>query len=390
VREAVAVKGLPLFSADGRQALTGDKNLTLWEVDGWQEVRTLAGIPPKGMPVGYVALSPDGKRGLSGSGDTLVLWDLVGGKPLRFFEPRPGKPYADTRGSDWRRQMTALAVDWQRRVAVTGDGKGAVRFWDLRSVKVLRSLQAYPTPKSPAFESLGVYSLALSQDGKLLFTTGPERESKVAVRVWDRAKGKLIRKAAQDKDDRGQYSRILLLKGDRHALLVRSKCLEMWDLVANRRLWQRTVAWPSKAGSAAVSRDGKSVMTGGSEIVLRSGRTGRVQRTLISHSNEQGLHRPCVIAFAPDGRRALTGTENSQLWLWDIARCRVARRLFGTGVPVAIHAIAISEDGKRALTGGDGQTVKVWDLERGKEIRTLPRDVLRSPAPVRSAKSRGK
>src|SRR5437016_918124 len=42
--------------------------------------------------VDCVSISPDGKRGLSCSGDTLTLWSLPAGKAVRTFEAVPGDP----------------------------------------------------------------------------------------------------------------------------------------------------------------------------------------------------------------------------------------------------------------------------------------------------------
>src|SRR5262249_7198499 len=75
--------------------------------------------------VNAVAVTADGRRALSGSGDeTLRWWDLATGRCLRVLE---GHTYG----------VDAVAVTADGRRALSGCGLGTLRWWDLATGRCL-------------------------------------------------------------------------------------------------------------------------------------------------------------------------------------------------------------------------------------------------------------
>ena len=71
---------------DGRRAVSasGDGTLKVWDLDSGRELRTLEGHCDCGHGV---AVTADGRRAVSASGDrTLKVWDLDTGRELRTLE----------------------------------------------------------------------------------------------------------------------------------------------------------------------------------------------------------------------------------------------------------------------------------------------------------------
>jgi WD40 repeat protein/class 3 adenylate cyclase len=75
------------------------------------------------------------------------------------------------------------------------------------------------------------------------------------------------------------------------------------------------------------------------------------------------------VSFGPDGRTAISASEDKTLKLWDVQSGTVIRTL--EGHEGGVCCVALSPDGRTALSGGEDNTLKLWDLQTGKPIRTL-------------------
>src|SRR5262249_2705353 len=79
------------------------------------------------------------------------------------------------------------------------------------------------------------------------------------------------------------------------------------------------------------------------------------------------IYTTCV-ALSPDGQLALTGSYHEML-LWDVASGRELRRLVGhTG---SVCSIVFLPDGRRAISGSWDCTVRVWDVPSGEALSCL-------------------
>ena len=75
------------------------------------------------------------------------------------------------------------------------------------------------------------------------------------------------------------------------------------------------------------------------------------------------------VAFSPDGKQALSGSNDSTLKLWDIKTGKEIRTFFGHSR--GVNSVAFSPDGKQALSGSDDGTLKLWDIETVEEIASF-------------------
>jgi serine/threonine protein kinase/WD40 repeat protein len=72
------------------------------------------------------------------------------------------------------------------------------------------------------------------------------------------------------------------------------------------------------------------------------------------------------VALSPDGTRALSGSEDNTIRLWDLTKHEELRTIKGhRGV---INAVAFLPDGHRAVSGSDDKTLRLWNLDTGDDI----------------------
>jgi len=114
----------------------------------------------------------------------------------------------------------------------------------------------------------------------------------------------------------------------------------------------------------AVLPDGRCALTGSEDKTLRLWNidSGAALRALEGHEGSV----TCVAVLA-DGRHALSGSEDNTLRLWDIESGGQLRRFEGHEGPVT--SVAVLPDGRRALSGSKDNTLRLWDIETGAELR---------------------
>ena len=75
------------------------------------------------------------------------------------------------------------------------------------------------------------------------------------------------------------------------------------------------------------------------------------------------------MAVLADGRRALSGSGDQTLRLWDLETGETLRTL--QGHRSSVYAVAVLADGRRALSGSDDTTLRLWNFKTGATLRTL-------------------
>ena len=116
----------------------------------------------------------------------------------------------------------------------------------------------------------------------------------------------------------------------------------------------------------ALTTDGCRALSGSDDRTLKvwDAENGACLHTLEGHTEQI-----TAVMFTPDGSRALSGSSDRTLKLWDAERGACLRTLVGHTERVT--AVALTTDGRRALSGSADRTLKVWDVESGICLRTL-------------------
>jgi WD40 repeat protein len=118
--------------------------------------------------------------------------------------------------------------------------------------------------------------------------------------------------------------------------------------------------------SVSVTPDGRRAVSGSWDKTLRVWdlESGACLQTLTGQR-----YRVRSVSVTPDGRRAVSGSDDATLWVWDLESGECLQTLVGHSAWV--KGLSMTPDGRRAVSGSWDRTLRVWDLESGDCLQTL-------------------
>ncbi len=112
--------------------------------------------------------------------------------------------------------------------------------------------------------------------------------------------------------------------------------------------------------------DGRHALSGSEDSTLRcwNVQTGQLLRTFAGH--EAGVN---AVALVPDARHVLSASRDRTLKYWGLETGQLIRTLIAH--EDVVTTIAISHDARHAVSGSRDRTIRIWDLQTGQLLRTL-------------------
>jgi WD40 repeat protein len=212
--------------------------MRVWDLDSGAPVHILAGHDG---PVGAVAVSADGRRAVSGdSGGTVRVWDLATGKHVAPASQRLRRLFARSPTPG----ILTLSISADGRRAVSGDGGGTVRVWDLATGKPGRALGGHDG---------WVRAVAVAAGGRRAVSGGEDG----TVRVWDLDSGIALHTLTGH--DR-RVSAVAVSTDGRHAISGGGWTVRVWNLVQDSEL--ASFVSDSEITALAVTQRGTRVIAG--------------------------------------------------------------------------------------------------------------------------------
>jgi len=323
------------ISPDGRRILTGDQqgNVKLWDLASGAFIRGFRHAPA----VSAVAFSPDGRRIASGSA-TAKIWDGETGRLIHSLE------------QDAAPGINAFSFSSNGLRLASGNNDGSVRMWDVLSGRSVAAISA---------TSDSVTAIALSADGTRVLTGGQNSE----IRLTDTNTRDLIRSFA------GHTSpiRSLAFSADGSTILSgAADSARAWDAVTGKPI--QSTALPPWTVTMAVSPDRARVLACcNDQTVLVSDAETRAALNTVQVT-EHGI---TALSFTPDGRRAVLANDRGELAILDDVISGQDLRIVNRNTPDALHAVTVSPDGRRLLVGGDRGKLLLWDLEGARLVHGM-------------------
>ncbi len=274
------------ITPDGKWGISGshDKTVRVWNLSTWSEAYTLKGHDRE---VIGVAISADGKRAVSGSWDgSLKVWDLTTGELVSTLLGHEGNVV-----------YVSITPDGSRVVSSSVDN--TIRLWDANTGSLVATLSS---------EKSSGKGIAISDDGKRAISGS----TKGSIYLWDLESAEIITTLEGHK---GQVSGLAMNSSGTLAFSGSpDRTTRLWDLDS------------------------------GTPIATLEGHTGAVYG----------------VSMTPDGRRAISASDDKTLRVWDLDSGKAVTTL--SGHQKEVYGVAITTDGLRAISSSADETVRVWRL----------------------------
>jgi WD40 repeat protein len=324
-------------------------------------------------PAQSVSFSPNGERCLIGSANDILEWDFAEGRRIKRMLGHTGDV-----------AQAKYSPDGQKIVSVSDDYRA--RVWDAKSGDTL-----FTAPVGIRIIPIQSYAriLAISPDGQYFVkgnSPGYDIEFPM-LSLWN----------LKDGSPRG-----MMLEGEVGTLLdvcdldfspdgkwlavLESGGVHVWDVTANRWLWQFKFDSDTDFRSIAFNRDGSQLAAITSKDVLQywdvqTGDTIRVirpapfsdnsyenDRLLVAFENE-AQNWVSDLVFSPDGKWMAKTGLNKAIHIWDVQGQKYVRTFLGHDN--AVKSLDFSPDSRWLISASTDNTVRIWDVQKGLELAKI-------------------
>ena len=323
------------YNFDGTKLLSTshDHTIKVWDTATGRLLNNLIGHDG---PVYEAVFSPDGTRIASASDDgAVIVWQLATDTMLQEFQGK-GKVL---------------------QVAFSPDGPGMAAVWG----QTVRLLNVETGDDVLSFSTHGseVTDLTYSPDGARIATASQDG----SVKLWDIMTGEqtLALNAYS-----GEVSRIAFNEdGTRLASTHASGAVKLWDAgvrravldpIARTEVLKSRLLIESGPGLTSVqySSDRSRVLFGGLDHRARLFNVETQVEVQAFHGHESTVWS---VALSPDGRTAVTGSEDRTLRFWHVATGKELDRFTAEGI---FSCVRYSADGKEVFASNWDGKVRVW------------------------------
>lgn len=327
--------GAQSISKDGKTLVMADLDNTviLFNAESGETMNIFRG---HSAMVTSVALSADGRYLVSSGYDrTLMLWSVKTGRCLRTYE-----------GHEDIVNAVALTPDGNR--AVSGGMDKTLRIWSLEPSRPYRA----PLMISRVQASEMVLSAAATYEEKL-------SRMQEALEAGDTVQAAIYIKEARSQLGFRRGSEAVNAWGGLYSRLPRKSLNGGWES-------KSLAGHKGEVSSVAVSRDGRTALSGGHDRTLRlwDTETGNLVRVMEGHGD-----RVTSVDLCPDGKWAVSSGGDGSVIFWNTGPDRKPK-VMGAHRGAA-NAVALTYDHAFAVSAGSDGTVRLWDTRTGREIRSL-------------------
>lgn len=217
-----------------------------------------------------------------GKDGEIQFWDTRTGKVLRKLEAHTGP-------------VLALAFHPNGRILASGGADGPIRLWEIRTGREVQQLTAHPGP---------VQSLAFSPDGRSIASGGTDG----GIRIWEEKTGRLV---FEFKGHTGSIRTLIFSRDGKRLIAIDDEgALRCWDVQTGQEVWRWT-RLRVRAASFHPTGQILAVIGGAGQAWALDASRGWILRELPGTFSGAS-----VLTFDRSGQRLAVGAEDGQVRFW--------------------------------------------------------------------------
>jgi len=311
-------------------------------------------LPPGLNPIYATAITGDGQFAAAGRANQIHLYHLPTGQLVERLSDEAllkSGLYAKS-GVAHRDMIYSLAFSPDGTRLASGS---------YREVKIWQRVTETPRCQFAKVGSVAV--VTASQDGRWLATGGQDSK----VRLWDLVKGKAGKSLS------GHEGAVVAAQfspdGTRLVSVATNKSLIVWDVMQGKLLARAEL--PSGASAVVWNREGKAVVTGGEDKIIRIWNLPLNLKEPMTVVKELKGHSGAIASLATSAKGAaeiISGSTDGSVRSWDLVKGEVVKQFDHGG---AVSSVAARADGKRLASTGTNKVTRLWNLEDGKVVAEL-------------------
>ncbi|OYE03978.1 WD40 repeat domain-containing protein [Nostoc sp. 'Peltigera membranacea cyanobiont' 232] len=325
-----------LITEDGQNFITiSDHIVNTWELGTGQIVDTFSVAAHLGS-ISSLALSPDGLTIYScgGSDPTIKLWDSRTGEKISTLYGHSSS-------------VNCLVASQDGSIFVSASSDKTIKIWDVKDRQEISTLVGH---------SNKIFSLDINCDGKILASGDLDGN----IKVWNLETGEEIytlqQKAYSNYVRRGVYSLAISPDGKKLASCS-EQLLQVWNLEIGQELYALEKV---RVGHIKISPNGQYLISADCEVYkqniieIRDLQTGKEIRTFTGKIN--GL------TISPDGEALFVASKDQGMKIFNLNTGELFRSLIRHPFTYSGSVLAISQNGQ-ILVSKDGGNINIWGVQ---------------------------
>lgn len=403
------------LTPDTRLALLAGSFIQVWDLQEGQLLRKL--WTQGGEKFSRMTLLPDGRTVLASAGRITYQFDAYTGttlEPLKKWdgnlavvEALPGGRYVLCHTPDYQFKVWDLkrnkvaykmhgSMDVNRYGSMTGsvvhmavsrNGKrllagsmdGILKTWEIRRNARAIELKR-PIDKGVKIAEAVNTAVSISPDGRLGYVLSIEENH---VIVWDLNRRRVSRQL--EGHFGGSINKTAVVSEDGNTLVTHDGTVMLWDLKRKDAAAARRADFDGGSPVRITRAGDHAVTTSGDSLYIWDLKRLRMARKISAELRDTTIK---AVTATPDGKLAATGHQNvaeyldydtpggaspdkrsSVIRVWNLRNGRLLRML--RGHTLGLRALSITPDGKLLASASVDKTARIWNLRNGRQKKLL-------------------